>query len=240
MVAIALGESATVDGINYTGRHWWGIVSDGESAVEPLRGEAADRLAAELGFPRMGSAETGTTVAVIAPRLDERSVEEAGEWLAEAMLWHLWPKMLELDGCDAQMQMSVSIDGRQLDVPEPATHGAIKVFAQALEEIETDPDNSELLMCGQPRQPVGRLSLKRSFSPRPRLSEVAVEAGLVEGVHHVCMMRRPRLVVEYVKGRAPLVEGLWYAGVFKALWTSSTMSSRRQSRQPTMRGTPPS
>ncbi|CAM5270245.1 hypothetical protein SALBM217S_01033 [Streptomyces griseoloalbus] len=81
----------------YTGRHWWGDTSG--DVVEPLVGAAAEIAAQRLGLRPFGPQETGTTVVVIDPNLDEfEQPTDAADYLAETIAWHLWPKMIEMDG----------------------------------------------------------------------------------------------------------------------------------------------
>ncbi|MFC9084123.1 hypothetical protein ACFTY7_45855 [Streptomyces sp. NPDC057062] len=81
----------------YTGRHWWGDTTG--DVVEPLVGTAADAVAQRLGLRPFGPRETGTTVVVIDPNLDEfEQPTDAADYLAETIAWHLWPKMISTDG----------------------------------------------------------------------------------------------------------------------------------------------
>lgn len=230
LIGIALGESHSVGGENLTGRHWWGVPADDDGeTVQPLRDGDADGLAAELGFPGFEDAELGTTVAVIGPQLGDLEAEddenptvrrtpvEAAEWIAEAILWHLWPKMVPNAGGEPDMIFSVSVDDIDVPVPAPHEHRATRLMAELLSEVEAGSDRAKMLRCGNPRQDLGRLALKRTFEPPPFLSAVAAEAGLTEAVHHVCLLRGPRLVVEYRSGPTPTHENVWYAGVFKAI-----------------------
>ncbi|MCE8472249.1 hypothetical protein LZ189_24970, partial [Rhodovulum sulfidophilum] len=72
----------------YTGRHWWGR-DDGEGGVDPLEGQEAVHLACALGFPERDEARTGTTIAIIAPHVDDNA--DLPSDLVEALLWNFWP-----------------------------------------------------------------------------------------------------------------------------------------------------
>lgn len=211
LVGCALGPSYVDGGSAYTGRHWFGVPCD--DAIEPLRGAAADELASRLGFPSFGPGDFGTTVAVIAPELDGRTVAEAGRRLALSVLWHLWPKMLARDGIPS-MQFRVTADGESFDVPPPTEHPVLREFVRAFETLH---DEGTTVTYGSGRRPVGLLNLRTAFSPVPEVDDVGREAGLGDGIHHTCLMRVPDLVVEY-RGGPPLPDPrVWYAGVFKVL-----------------------
>jgi hypothetical protein len=211
LIGIALGHSYSADGRNFTGRHWWGIPSD--DGVAPLLNGDADRMAASLGLPEFGDEETGTSVAMVEPELDGRTPEEAMQWVASAMGWHLWPKMLIGDRGVPEMAFRVTCDGEEIPVPSPETHPALAAFAQAYRLQRAE--NSRMLACGKPIQDLGRLGLYRSFEPPPLLDAVAVEAGMADGLHHVALMRAVNLVVRYEPGPPIAHEQVWYTGVFK-------------------------
>jgi len=214
LVGCALGHSYVEDGRMFTGRHWWGAKASDPAAIEPLRNHDAEALADRLGLPPFEGDQLGTSIAIVCPQLDGRTPEEAASHIAEAMLWHLWPKMLNDDDGTPEMTFSVSLEGEPLDVPHPSTHPALRLFVDAY-ETQRAASRSRLLACGNPRQDLGRLGLERTFLPPPALSEVAVEAGLHDGVHHVCLMRSANLVVKYLAGPPMPDEHVWYAGVFK-------------------------
>ena len=90
------GRQSPTGDRRYTGRHWWGDTS-GE-VVEPLVGQEAEATAQRLGLTAVRAEETGTTVVVIDPNLDELEPAEAAGYLAETITWHLWPKMISTAG----------------------------------------------------------------------------------------------------------------------------------------------
>jgi hypothetical protein len=213
LVGIALGHSHTFEGVNYTGRHWWGYEVNG--GVEPLRDVEADAWAKELSLPGFEAGTLGTTIALACPNLGDRSPETAGEWMREAILWHLWPKMLTgADGAPA-MTFNVVVDGAELPVPSPDEHPVIRVFADAFRRADSGGEGAETLEAASIGKRAGRLALRKSLAPRPDLSEVARECGLGTAIHHVCLLRTPNLVVQYLAGDEPADPSVWYAGVFK-------------------------
>ncbi|WP_280459707.1 hypothetical protein [Nocardia carnea] len=196
----------------YTGRHWWGDISG--DVIEPLVGAAADAMATKLGLQSFGPTETGTTVVIVDPDLEDKEPLEAAEYLAETIAWHLWPKMLPADTGDPPMRFSVVCDGLSYPVPDPATMKPLKLFVNAYHKMKgTQGDelfwrNTRLL---------GRLGLNRTMAPRFDPSDAAKVAGFEDGlVHHVCLMRPAELVVNYWSGQRPPSEVVAYAGVFRA------------------------
>lgn len=199
-------------GRRYTGRHWWGDVS-GE-VIEPLVGAVADAMAARLGLQPLGPTETGTTVVIIDPDLEDKEPAEAAEYLAETIAWHLWPKMLPTDGGNPPMRFSVTCDGMTYPVPDPAAMKPLKLFVNAYRKMK-DAQADELRWRNT--RLLGRLGLNRTMAPRFEPSEPAKVAGFEDGlVHHVCLMRPAELVVNYWSGQKPAGEVIAYAGVFRA------------------------
>jgi hypothetical protein len=77
LIIITLGKQFSQSGKMYTGRHWFGRVVDrSEGVVHPLIGEAAARVASELGLPTRDG-RTGTTLCILAPRLDSVGHDES-------------------------------------------------------------------------------------------------------------------------------------------------------------------
>jgi hypothetical protein len=212
LVGCALGAGYELEGRGYTGRHWFGLPGDGEELVEPVRGDAADALAEELGFPRFEAGALGTTIAIVAPELDGDDPDEITSRLANSILWHLWPKMVAPETGDPAMSFVVARDGIPVDIPDPGGHPVLREFVAALKELEVVGD---LITHGVGSQPVGRINLRTTFAPIPRVDDVGIEAGLGAGIHHCCLLRAPELVVEYRRGPALPDEHVWYAGVFK-------------------------
>ncbi len=208
MIGMALGSGFSRDGLQYTGRHWWGVQS--EEIVRPLLGPDADQLAAALSLPPFAPGETGTTVAVIAPELGDRTDEAAMEWIVQAMQWHLWPKMLSDAAGVRPMELSASIHGRPLEVASPSEHPVLKQFVRVFERIDTGTQIT------YSRQPIGRLNIESTFAPPPEIDLVGAELGFGGGVRHTCLLRHPRLVVTYQPGPPTPDGNVWYAGTFLA------------------------
>ena len=79
LVIVTLGKQFSQAGRMYTGRHWFGRVgNESEGVVWPLIGGAATRAAAELGLPPRAG-RTGTTLCILAPRLESVGHDESME-----------------------------------------------------------------------------------------------------------------------------------------------------------------
>jgi hypothetical protein len=213
LIGGALGPTFRADGVAHTGRHWLGLPMASD-ALDPIRGDEADRLAAELGFPSFDEAEQGTTIAIVAPDFDAHSDEAAMRLIADSILWHLWPKMVARDDHGPAMAFSVTHNGQPVSIADPAEHPALRQFVRALATVDR---GGTAITYGASATPIGRLSLHTTFDPPPQIDEVGAAAGLGSGIHHCCLLRVPELVVEYRPGPPMPDERIWYAGVFRVL-----------------------
>ncbi|MFJ9536427.1 hypothetical protein ACIRPX_04100 [Streptomyces sp. NPDC101225] len=196
----------------YTGRHWWGDTS-GE-VVEPLVGREAETAAQRLGLRPFGPNETGTTVVVIDPDLDELPPSEAAHYLAETIAWHLWPKMISDDGEQPAMRFRVVCDGVEHPVPNPRETRPLNMFVAAYESMNS-PDGNDL-HCLRPKRLLGRLGLVKRIMPSLDPTHASRMLDIEDIVHHVCLMRPAELVVTYHPGPKPPSVNQGYAGVFRA------------------------
>ncbi|WP_199549529.1 hypothetical protein [Streptomyces sp. N35] len=196
----------------YTGRHWWGDTS-GE-VVEPLVGPAADAVAKRLGLRGFGTQETGTTVIVIDPNLDDLEPTAAADYLAETVAWHLWPKMISVAGKGPAMQFSVTCNGDDRPVPDPRGTRPLDMFVTAYETM-LGADGRDLA-CQRPQKHLGRLGLVKRIMPPLEPTRASRLLSMEDLVHHVCLMRPAELVVTYHPGPKPPSVNQGYAGVFRA------------------------
>ena len=90
-------------------RHLWGKVKS--HGVEPLTGRAAARLAADLGLPDIEAAGGGTSIVVLAPDMSGKTVEQAATFLAHALTWNFWPKMVAEGRRRPTMKFTVQAPG---------------------------------------------------------------------------------------------------------------------------------
>jgi hypothetical protein len=216
LIGCALWKSYVADepggGRRYTGRHWWGDTS-GE-VVEPLVGREAEVTARRLGLRPFGTDETGTTVVVVDPDLDELSPPDAADYLAETITWHLWPKMISAGGHPPAMTFAVTCDGVEHSVPDPLETRPLNMFVAAHESMN-GPDGSDL-HCMKPKQYLGRLGLVKRIMPPLEPTRASRMLDIEDVIHHVCLMRPAELVVTYRPGPKPPSVNQGYAGVFRA------------------------
>ncbi|WP_327252606.1 hypothetical protein [Streptomyces sp. NBC_01244] len=203
--------TAPGDGRRYTGRHWWGDTSG--DVVEPLVGQEADAVAHRLGLKPFAPGETGTTVVVIDPHLDELTSPEAAAYLADSLAWHLWPKAISTGGDDPAMRFSVTCDGVDHPVPDPRETRPLNLFVAAYEEMAGSQGRD--LECKSPKRHLGRLGLIKRIMPPLEPTRASRMLDIEDLVHHVCLMRPAELVVTYMPGPKPPSENLGYAGVFR-------------------------
>ncbi|MFJ3765374.1 hypothetical protein ACIPQJ_21140 [Streptomyces sp. NPDC090082] len=196
----------------FTGRHWWGDASG--DVIEPLRGTQADTVARRLGLRPFATDETGTTVVVIDPSLDELEPPEAADYLAETIAWHLWPKMISVEDGTPAMRFSVTCDGIDHPVPDPRETSPLDMFVSAY-EASNGPDGRNL-ECLRPKRHLGRFGAVKRIRPPLEPSRAGRMLNIETLVHHVCLMRPAELVVTYQPGPKPPSENLAYAGVFRA------------------------
>ena len=231
LIASGIGDSYIDRQWRYTGRHWWG--RDSAGAPEPLRGRPAENLARAIGFPGFEDADTGTSIMVIDPDFGDREPVEAMRFLADAITWHLWPKMVRKKGRQP-MRFAVTWEGRLVPVAHPDDVPPLHGYVQALEALrEHDQpfrrdDGLEVIeiRARRPNRRLGRLALY-TFVAKARLpgrqvahSEVDEEieplnaAAFTGNAHHVALLRAPELVVAYLPGPEMPETALEWGGVF--------------------------
>jgi hypothetical protein len=228
----AIGEHYTDDrGIRHTGRHWWGVINDG--IVDPVLDDEADRIADRLGMRSFGGDETGTTIGMIAPQLavameDPDAPDEprvAMTFMAEAVAWNFWPKMIALRGRPPSMAFGVTFQGDRVPVPDPRTHPRLSLFTGAMRALTGEEAADAGLggrrmevWCQRPQRRLGHIALRRApTEPQAALGPLPEAAeAMSERVHHVALMRQSELVVRYHRGPPLAAARVGYAGVFES------------------------
>jgi hypothetical protein len=199
----------------FTGRHWWGDVQ--EDHVEPLRGIEADNVARSLGLQPFGEHESGTTLTVLDPDLDDfEDTDAAARHLADTIAWQLWPIMLPERG-DNRLVAEVTAGGTSFPVPDPTVTYPLEMFVAAYRK-QRDGEGV-VLECKSPRRTLGTFAVQNEFvvPMAPGSAGLAAEcAGVPGDPHHVCLMRSPELVVRYLEQTETGSVNRAYAGVFRA------------------------
>lgn len=220
LIGAALGFGFHKEGKGHTGRHWWGDIVDG--VPDPVLDDEAEALAAELGLPAMEPGVTGTDIAIIGARLGSRpggedddvdqprSLRQAGEFLASAMMWNLWPLLLTDEHGIAPMRCHVTADGEPIAMPDPTQEFCILPFVEAYRAL---PRESTVISRKRPHTDIGRFAARRYIAP-VRHTPAELAAPFDGNAHHCARMREPRLVVDYLPGPLMADETSHYGAVF--------------------------
>lgn len=226
-MASALGSEFESGGISFTGRQWWGRVVDDQP--EPLVGEDARRLGEAVFEHRFAADQTGTAILILAAdraRMDENwSTAQAGERMQNAVLWHLWPKLLPERERPASMKLSIRITGSDIPLPDPTSHPVLEGFCTALQAVrdvqagrEFDDLNTEVeeIWLARPKLLAGHLAVHRWPAP-PAWESDGTSPSVSSPTAHVALMRhQAELVVKYAE-YSRLPGAMQWAGVFKPI-----------------------
>lgn len=207
----------------FTGRHWWGQITD--DIVDPITGVVATKTAAALGLPAFDADQTGTNIVILGADLalvaehgtpGFADAETLGSHLASAMLWNLWPKF-RATAPDAEhaMTFSVHVEGAELAIPSPLDVPALKPFVEAFRSLNGGSIRS-YRRSAPPRIHCGDLAV--GVAPMPA-SEPAIvhSARPFDGTpRHIARMRQAGLIVDYVEGPSHSDTLFCYGGVFRS------------------------
>lgn len=219
--------------LNYTGRHWWGKKAEGSNSnifVNPFTGAEADSLARTF---RMDShftdiRPTGTTIAVLKPRMDDGETDEVMQTIADALTKWAWPHMVAKRADMDAIDFSVTSRGRTIQIPDPERDPLLKNFVSAYRTALKEPEHPSPqdfvrkpqrsgmhlwldIISSSPKEYLGRLAFRRTDPEQIRTRSV-----LLDGTnHHIALLRAPRMVVNYWKGPKTTSEEN-YSGVFIA------------------------
>jgi hypothetical protein len=208
----------------HTGRAWWGKMAS--EVLEPVRGTGAASIAKYLGLPVPSSDRSGTSLTILAPEMlveleEARSHEQVAAHLSamivEAVLWHLWPKVVAPgpNGLD----VAVSLNGQDVELPDPANHQVLRHFVAAYRSAKSGREGHGTTVHSidllRPELELGVLAL---LGPQDlQLTSNQLHPSLIgDSLHHVAWLRAPELVVRYAEYRTPVNPDLSYAGVFIA------------------------
>lgn len=197
------------DGYKYTGRNWWGIISE-DGVIDPLVGADARRIAVLSGMPVPPEGDTGTSIMVISPvRVqaeeegeDKEESARIAEIRAAALKW-AWPHTVDL-GQGASVEFQFSFDGVDLPAIDAFNDPMVRHFAQAYADGEkyvhqnVIPQSSQTkiarIISERPRQRLGILSMRQAFANPEDDNQLE---------NCVALMRSPRIVVKYLNVAAP-------------------------------------
>lgn len=221
LMGTSLGPSwIDADDRRYTGRHWWGTVVD--NVPDPILDVRAASVAADLTLPGFHDHDSGTDIVVLAPDLGTtggpdprpRTATEAAEFFASSLLWHLWPKMIP-DSNSWPMRFSVDLDGKPVDIPDPADVPELQPFVRALQRIRTG--NATPYRRTVAPLHAGWFALEPDAADTDTSNPVVEVARPFEGPsRHVARLRTAELIVDYLEGTPHPNPMLRYGAMFKA------------------------
>lgn len=155
LIVSAFSESYQEKGFQYTGRHWWGVVSEDGDTVGPLTGTPAAELGEKLFERGFEERETGTSILVLDPtitdeddhasttgepldRFDSDPAEMEADFARRArhaIRANLWPKMVPAPAeTVSPMAIELRVNGEPIDLGDPDT-GALAHWGAGLNAI---------------------------------------------------------------------------------------------------------
>ena len=198
-IVSSVAEMFEQNGGRYTGRHWWGAKS-ADGIVEPLRGEDARQLALSLGILRLLPDETGTTICVLEPVLDEeQTLTPVIEQVADAATKWAWPHMVNVhDGPTIAFRFAAY--GTPVETIVLSEHPIYQHYERAYEKaIEASeekvssqawPWTTVAIGSLRPTRHLGALTYRRFV-----VDEEAVDSDIRR---NIALMRNPRFIVKYL------------------------------------------
>ncbi|WP_143596290.1 hypothetical protein [Tistlia consotensis] len=214
LIGCHLGDTVELGQGRLTGRHWWGVPSsETEDLVEPVCGDGAAQLAAALGLPSRPDGQTGTSIMVLDPDLQDDDLKSSGGEIVEALLWFFWPRMVAVAGV-RRMVCVVEVEGEPLPVPDPEQFPPLDLFAEAWRAIKTGGLGAREVRSERPIRRLGAICLRTGLR-NPRLPLTASGRTIIPQTSaHIAVMRPVELVVRYFEGPAFPNELQEWAGVF--------------------------
>lgn len=162
-IVSAFRDKFVLDGVQYTGRHWWGTTSP-DGGVAPIVGERAQRLGESLFAWTFPGEETGTSILILDPPLretvetaqdidaaslkdndEEQIIRQWTRQARQAIRKHLWPKVVPHPATDqAPMDICLEVHDEEIAlVDDPG--GAFEQWASALNGVRAAQDCPELM-----------------------------------------------------------------------------------------------
>ena len=197
----------------FTGRHWWGA-PDGDGGVDPLTGHDAAVAASRLGLPERTADRPGTSILILAPRVEEDSGDApTGADLVETVLWNFWPRMCGCVEPGRRLNVRISVDGEDIPCPAPEEFPPLDLFADAFNACR-EREGVDEIRSQRPKKLLGHLAIRRGM--RADRHPVALRAGsaIPRQASHIALMRPVELVVRYMPGEPFPDRRFEWGGVF--------------------------
>lgn len=217
-IASAFRSSYTEAGTQFTGRHWWAHRGD-DDAMLPVIGAAAEALGRRFFERQFIGSETGTSMLIIEPTLDDESLGEEVSEISEspaaddraavftrnartALRHHLWPKLIALPQT-GRLPMAITLETKDQLVPlVDSPTGALDLWGAGLNAIRAARQNSEQRVTtpqGLPvdvfpitrhRQTLGHLAIvKRILLLEPSINDDDLDPTVNSTLERIALMR---------------------------------------------------
>lgn len=197
----------------FTGRHWWGV-SDGEGGIDPLTGDSAAKIALSLGMPNREVSDTGTTVLILDPYIEEgEDARPIHNYIQETILWNFWPRLTASTPENKKLSIRIEIEGNEEPLPVPEEFPPFDLFASAMTAYREDRD-MEIIKCERPKKNLGKLVIKRGLRADRHGLALDDLSIIPNQANHIALMRPVELVVKYVQGNPFPDARFEWAGVF--------------------------
>lgn len=197
----------------FTGRHWWGV-DDGDGGIDPLTGEQAAELAASLGMPDRDLNNTGTSILIIDPNIEEGDgARPLGNYIQETILWNFWPRLTASTPKNRKLTIRIEIEGHEVHLPTPEEFPPFDLFASAISACREAHD-AKTISSDKPKKDLGKLVIKRGLCAErsgPAMEELSI---IPKQASHIALMRPVELVVKYIVGNPFTDARFEWAGVF--------------------------
>ena len=206
-------DAPSIDGardLRFTGRHWWGV-RHGDGRVGPLTDDSASSLADALGLPFRSTTETGTSIMVLDPSLDDVDVSAVANRIVTCVLMNFWPRMCQSTPKEKRLSLDVYVDGSLVDLPSPEEFPPLDLYASALASLKNGAD---CLPISRYSKILGQLSFRSGFKGQRHHMADAGDVNVLSGSSHIALMRPVELVVRYLPGQPYPDDRYEWAGVF--------------------------
>lgn len=214
-----LGSAFDADTTNnnrrrFTGRHWWGI-SDGDDGIDPLTGSHAAELAASLGLPERDLNNTGTSILILDPYIEDgEGTRSIDSYIQETILWNFWPRLTQSTPEEKKLTIRVVIEEQEVMLPVPDNFPPFDLFASAMKAYRDGCDDVQIIRSERPKMDLGKLIIKKGLCADRVGAALDENSEIPEQAHHIALMRPVELVVKYIEG-TPFADARFeWAGVF--------------------------
>lgn len=194
----------------FTGRHWWGV-RHGDGRVGPLTDDSASSLADALGLPVRSTSDSGTSIMVLEPSLDDVDITTVAKRIVTCVLMNFWPRMCESTPKEKRLSLDVYVDGNLLELPSPEDFPPLNLYASALASLKSGADH---LAITRYSKALGKLSFKSGLKGQRHHMTDTDGANVLPGSSHIALMRPVELVVRYLPGQPYSDDRYEWAGVF--------------------------